>query len=103
MLSCRTAIAAVRTTSDIYRRHVKATIYCAPHAAVEQLVPAVGIADGTSVCREHGGSSEHRLVQVFGSSRHAAPACADCSGTPHRAYFAVHDQPLCVRHAADAF
>jgi hypothetical protein len=71
-------------------------LYCVKHAEREQLVAATGVDAGRSSCGVHGGSSAATTAASL------AKNCVDCRSTQHRAYFVVDQQPLCVRHAADA-
>jgi len=78
---------------------VNDTCYCVPHAKVEMLVAAVGVAGGLSTCAAHADG-----VPVILDPRRwqRAHGCSDCAATAHQSYFVVEDRPLCIRHAADA-
>jgi hypothetical protein len=67
-----------------------------PHAKHEELVLAVGVARGTSVCETH----KPRLARVHSAAPHAE--CAYCLPTVRPAFFVLGDRPLCIRHAADS-
>lgn len=66
----------------------------------EQLVLASSIRDGQTVCAHHVGSLSPRMS--LGTPDWDASQCRWCRRVPHRAYFIVNQEPLCIRHAADA-
>ena len=76
------------------------SVCCVDHAMQEQLVRAVGVAGGRSVCAEH--TDAAHVVPPALAMDGRAPTCLSCRATPHRAYFVVAGEPLCIRHAADA-
>ena len=77
-------------------------MYCVPHAAAEQLVLAVKVVSGVSVCGGHGAAPIDEPVPPLAAAGSGDDSCAVCGAMPRRAYFVVGHRPLCIRHAADA-
>jgi len=78
-----------------------AVMYCVAHAATEELVPAVGMLSGLTMCQAHGG-----FVSDWSSVGEDLPRearCTECGEIAvHAAYFVVEGRPMCIRHTADA-
>ncbi len=79
---------------------VTAVMYCVAHAASGELVPAVGLLSGLTMCRAHGASVVDWTTIGDGLARDKD--CVECGEARHSAYFVVGGRPLCIRHAAFA-
>ena len=79
---------------------MRSRLYCVEHAMLEQLVVATSICDGRTACADHTRSVNSHLIPTAPDGNDIR--CAWCRRAPHRAYFIVDRQPLCIRHAADA-